>query len=143
MSEEARKVKEEMLRNLRECRPEYTYWQHVTDLDNDEEVTVGRGRDWAFKVRLSDTGLGVRITFLPGLLDHDFQTGEWIRLADPGPHVRTIFVTPELQTMVCVTDSSCYCTVLASHYNEMPNVRTEVQKLLLLAQARLLLRLGV
>lgn len=142
MSEEARVVKARMLLDLQRFYVT-NYWEHVIDLDNNGKVTVGHGRDWAFKVQLMDTGLGVRITFLPGLLDSDFQMRESIRHANPGTYIRKIFVTAELNVMVCATDSSCYCNVLTSQYNEKPIVREAVQKLLLLAQARLLLRLGV
>jgi hypothetical protein len=120
------------------------YWKTVTELtDIGPVISVETPEgERAFKVRAGSKN--VHIDFAAGLFDADFEVEPDGPVFDGDERVRSIQLSVHHTCWIAVRpDGTSFCRVKASLYLEDSTARWEVRSLMLLAQARLLLYLGV
>ena len=114
----------------------------VDGTDEGQEVSVEYtdGMHWVYT--LKSRGTSVLITFPPGLLDADFvpERDHPTWLSDGEGLIR---LSNTLEVAIDWGWDSCSCMVSPDSYESSELHRKTVHKLLLLAHARLLLKLGV
>jgi hypothetical protein len=135
-------VMDAMLRSI--GNPSTDYWQMVTELTDTGpvlSVETPKGVD-AFKLRTGDKN--VYIEFPAELFDADFEVEPGGPEFHRGERVRRIRLSAHHVTTIAVRpDGTCLCRLRASRYLEDEGRRERARLLMLLAQARLLLKLGV
>jgi hypothetical protein len=142
MSDTPASVMHAMLGRIRTASAKY--WKTVTELTDTESiisVETPKGVD-AFKLRTDDEN--VYIEFPAGLFDADFEVEPGGPEFHRGERMRKIRLSARQTTMISVRpDGTSQARVCASRYLKDEAHRKCVQSLMLLAQARLLLELGV
>lgn len=137
MSAETRAVRDAMIDALKAKSTDYWEFQP----DGEETVVVGKGTHWAVHVQARTTR--TMACFPEGLLDADFENEHDGPLFVRGKRVRTIVVDVD-NDIVVLHDPRAggfwYFDVKPEKYEE---IKTSLLKLMLIAQARLLIQMGV
>jgi hypothetical protein len=120
------------------------YWKTVSHLDQEQSITV-HPRDeseWAFRVRAGVENVFVH--FPSGLFDADFVVESDGPEFRHGQRVRKVRVSQsKILVVMMKPDGSCFYYTPPSRYLESESLRTAILHAMALAQARMLLRLGV
>ena len=132
-----------MAKNMKGREEDGCYWETVTEVDNSGVwVRTRKEREWAFKIWVSHGS--VYVHFPPGLLDADFDVEPGGPEFREGRRARRVWVSKsKLLVVLMQLDGGCFHVLSPSNYLDSEGVRKTFLYAMLLAQARLLLKLGV
>ena len=133
-----------MAKNMEGLEEDGCYWETVTDLPNNGaiEVRTRKERERAFTIRVTQGS--VHVHFPRGLFDADFDVEPDGPEFSDGRRTRRVWVSKSKTLVVSMrSNGGCFHVLSPSTYLDDEGVRKTLLYAMLLAQARLLLKLGV